>query len=94
MIAFLTAAMSLSTPLAKEPTRLSFAACSQSPNLAAVLDRIMDWKSPMVVRATTSSGTFISIAATKIASDFARSYRAVVNSLAMTRADGVRANPL
>jgi len=93
MIAFLTAAMSLSTPLAKEPTRLSFAACSQSPNLAAVLDRIMDWKSPMVVRAPPS-GTFISIAATKIASDFARSYRAVVNSLAMTRADGVRANPL
>lgn len=94
MIAFLTAVMSFSTPLANELTKLSFAACSQSSSLIAVLDRIMDWKSPMVVRATTSSGTFTSIAATKIASDFARSSRAVVRSLAMTRADGVRANPL
>lgn len=82
-----------STPLANELTRLSFAAYNQSSNFVAVLDRIMNWKLPMVGRATTSSGTLTSIAATKIASDFARSSRAVVNSLAMTRAGGVRANP-
>lgn len=73
--------------VAKGAKKLGLAACSHSSNFAAVLDRIMDWKSPMVVRATTSSGTFTSIAATRIASAFARSSRAVVKSLAITLVD-------
>lgn len=43
----------------------------------------MDWKSPMVVRAKISSGTFTSIAATRIVSDFAKSSRAVVINRAL-----------
>jgi len=53
----------------------------------------MDWKSPIASRAATSSGTLISIAATKTASDFAKSLRAADINRAITLADGVRARP-
>ena len=46
-----TASISFSTPFAKDATRLFLAVSSQSSTLLAVLERIMDWKSPMASRA-------------------------------------------
>ncbi len=93
-MALRVASISFSTPRAKESTRLSLAISSQLSSFCADFKRIMDWRSPIVFLAATSSGTFTSIAAIKIASGFARSSRAAVIIRAITRTDGVRAIPL
>ncbi|MCX8995488.1 hypothetical protein NOF55_00015 [Rhizobiaceae bacterium BDR2-2] len=52
----------------------------------------MDWKTRIIVRPTTRSGTFPAMAATKIVSDVVSSSRANVTKRAKTRSDGIRAS--
>lgn len=57
VIAALTAALSLTKPLAKEVTKPDLARSNQGSGSARDLLRIMAWKAAMTSRASTSRGT-------------------------------------
>jgi hypothetical protein len=78
VIAALTAAWSLMMPLANAATRLGRARSSQGSRSAGDFLRIMDWKTVMISRAATRTGTPHSIAATVTVSDLDRLSRPMV----------------
>jgi hypothetical protein len=62
----------LATPLANEATKLERARAIQAASSASTLLRTMAWNAAMSSRASTSSGTPLSIAAMVIVSAFER----------------------
>ena len=88
--AAVTAASSFMTPVAKEATRLDRARSTQVPSSATARLRIMPRKPAMSSRASTSSGTPVSIAATVSVSDLDNASRPTLSRRATVRAEGAR----
>lgn len=89
-IAALTTAISRLTPLANEATRLVRSSSTYGSRSAAALQQIMWWKPSIVSRASTSSGTPVSSAATMTVLALVSVSRPIVMSLAIVRADGIQ----
>jgi hypothetical protein len=75
---------------AKGATRLNLRAHSRASSSAPCFFRIMAWQAAMTLRASTSSGTPLSIAAIATDSDLESVSRPVVISRAMVLAEGTR----